>query len=139
MNSKYTGNITELTVMTSFAKLGYNILIPYGDCERYDFVVDCKGRFIRIQCKTSSGAKDGSSFNFSGRSSNRSGGKIIHHQYTKNEIDYFATSFGEKCYLVPVEECGSTKRLRLFSTKNAQLQGVSWAKDYELEKVVSLW
>ena len=40
MNSKYKGNVTELQCMLAFMKLGYNVLTPYGDCERYDFVVD---------------------------------------------------------------------------------------------------
>jgi hypothetical protein len=38
--------------MLEFLKLGYNILTPYGDCERYDFVVDVNGKFYKIQAKT---------------------------------------------------------------------------------------
>ena len=53
LNSKQKGNITELECMLAFVKLGYNVLIPYGDCERYDFVVDIKGNFYKIQVKTS--------------------------------------------------------------------------------------
>ena len=43
MTSKHIGNITELETMLAFIKAGYNVLTPYGDCERYDFVVDNKG------------------------------------------------------------------------------------------------
>ena len=32
-------------------KLGYNVLTPYGDCERYDFVVDANNKFIKVQAK----------------------------------------------------------------------------------------
>lgn len=138
MNSKQKGNITELETMLAFIKLGYNVLTPYGDCERYDFVVDIKGKFIRVQCKTSHSI-DEASFAFSGRSSNRKDGKIVHHQYTNDEIDYFVTTFNNKCYLIPVEECGAEKRLRILPAKNGQTRGITWAKDYELEEVVKNW
>ena len=48
MNTKRIGNITEVECMLAFMKLGYNVLQPYGDCERYDFVADIKGLFSNI-------------------------------------------------------------------------------------------
>ena len=137
--SKQKGNITELETMLAFLKLGYNVLVPYGDCERYDFVVDANGKFIRIQSKSSSSDDDGASFKFCCRSSHQSNGKTVHCQYTIDEIDYFITSFNNKCYLIPVSECGADKRLRLLPTKNGQVRGISWAKNYELEEVVKTW
>jgi ribosome biogenesis protein Tsr3 len=50
--SKQKGNITEVECMLSFLKLGYNVLTPYGDCERYDFVVEINNKFYKIQVKT---------------------------------------------------------------------------------------
>ena len=139
MNSKQIGNLTELETMLAFIRLGFNVLTPYGDCERYDFVVDNNGTFVRIQCKTASGIDDGAAFRFSGRSTHKSGGKIIHHKYSKDEIDYFVTYFNRKCYLIPVEECGAAKSLRILPPKNEQAQRIAWAKDYELEEVVKSW
>lgn len=139
MNSKQIGNITELETMLAFVKLGYNVLTPYGDCERYDFVVDVNNTFFKIQCKTAKSVDDGAAFRFSGRSTHKSGGKIVHHTYTKEEIDYFVTFFDGKCYLIPVEECGAAKILRILPAKNDQTRGVAWAKDYELEEVVKNW
>ena len=139
MDSKQIGNITELETQLAFLKLGFNVLTPYGDCERYDFVVDANDKFYKIQSKTASTEDNGASFKFSCRSCNRTNGKIVHHQYTKDEIDYFVTSFNNKCYLIPVEECGSDKRLRLLPPKNNQTRGITWAKDYELEEVVKNW
>lgn len=122
--------------LLAFMKLGYNVLTPYGDCERYDFVVDKDNNFYKIQSKTSSSDDNGASFKFSCRSSNRKAGNIIHHSYTKEEIDYFMTFFNGKAYLIPVEECGSDKKLRLEPAKNGQVRGITWAKDYELEEVI---
>ena len=139
VNSKQKGNITEFETMLAFLKLGYNVLTPYGDCERYDYVVDVNGKFIRIQSKTSHTGDGGESFKFSGRSCHRKDGKIVHHQYTNDEIDYFATSFNGICYLIPVEECGADKRLRILPAKNGQVRGITWAKDYALEEIVKTW
>ena len=52
MTSKDVGNITEVSCMLEFMKLGYPVLTPYGDCQRFDFVVEINGKFYRIQSKT---------------------------------------------------------------------------------------
>lgn len=136
MTSKHLGNITELECMTSIVRLGYNVLTPYGDCERYDFVIDINGVFYKIQSKTSRSYDDGASFTFNCRSNHRKNGKIVHHKYTKDEIDFFITYFNNQCYLIPVEECGSDKKLRILPAQNEQERGITWAKDYLLEKVI---
>lgn len=137
MNSKQIGNITELECMLAFIKLGYNVLTPYGDCERYDFVVDINGKFYKIQSKTSRSDDNGASFDFNCSSCNRKDGKIVHHSYTKEEIDFFVTSYNNQVYLIPVEDCGNrNKKMRLLPTKNNQTKGVTWAKNYILEENV---
>ena len=122
--------------MLAFMKQGFNVLTPYGDCERYDFVVDINDKFYKIQCKTSHSDDENASFKFECRSSRSNANKTTHFSYSKDEIDYFATIFNGKCYLIPVEECGCDKRLRLLPTKNGQIRGVCWAKNYELEEMI---
>lgn len=123
--------------MLGFLQLGYNVLTPYGDCERYDFVVDVNGKFVRIQVKTSKISEDGTKFSFCTTSTHYADGKCIHHPYTKDDIDYFATVYDNKVYLIPVEENSSrSKSLRLVPAKNGQTRGVNWAKNYELEEVI---
>ena len=137
MNSKQLGNITEVQVMLGFLQLGYNVLTPYGDCERYDFVADVNGKFVKIQVKSSKVSDDGTKFSFSTASTHYSDGKCVHHSYSKEDIDYFATVYNNQIYLIPVEECSSRlQSLRLISTKNGQTRGVKWAKDYRLEEVI---
>lgn len=53
LNSKQKGNLTELQCLAAFGQYGYTISIPYGDCARYDFIVDINNKLYRIQCKTS--------------------------------------------------------------------------------------
>lgn len=137
LNSKQKGNITEVELILTFLKLGYNVLTPYGDCERYDFVVDKDGKFIKVQSKTASSDDNGASFRISTSSCNRKDGKIVHHTYSKDEIDYFATVFDGIAYLIPVDICkGQDKKFRILPAQNGQIRGITWAKDFLLQEVI---
>ena len=138
LNSKQKGNITELECMLAFVKLGYNVLTPYGDCERYDFVVDIKGNFYKIQVKTSRTEDEEKSYIvFNTSSQTTKNGKQVHHSYDKEQIDYFMTTYNSQAYLVPVQETAvREKRLRFLPPKNGQTKGITFASEYELEKVV---
>lgn len=139
MNSKQIGDVTELEVMLAFKKLGYTVLIPYGDYERYDLVVDDNGRFVRIQCKTALTDNDLATFYIMCISSHRKNGKVVSCRYSEKDVDFFATCFKGVCYLIPISSCGRQKRLRLAPPKNNQSKDIAWAKDYELEKIVKEW
>ena len=139
LNTKQQGNITEIECMLAFLKLGYNVLTPYGDCERYDFVVDINGIFYKIQVKSANAShiEDGY-IEFKTANKTTKDGKNVRHFYTKEEIDYFMTSYNNQCYLIPVEECSKyDKRLRFTPPKNGQIKGITLATEYELEKVVN--
>ena len=137
MNSKRKGNITELSVALAFQKLNIPVAIPFGDCERYDLIVDINNKLYKIQCKTASPYRgDSTRISFNCRSISISHGKNVHHRYTKDEIDFFATVWDNKCYLVPVTETSTEKILSLIPPKNNQRVGVNMAEDYLLEKVV---
>ena len=119
-------------------KLGYNVLTPYGDCERYDLVADVNGKFLKIQCKTASPQdEEGNVYRFSCRSAHKVNGQMKMTKYGEDEIDYFATCINGKCYLIPFSECGSSKKLRFTSPKNGQANRVSFAKNYELEVIIA--
>ena len=133
MNSKQKGDITELECILAFKKRNFTVSIPYGEDARYDFIADVNGRLLRIQSKTSISNDEGDTFSFSTRSCNASQGS---RKYNKSEIDYFATIYDGDCYLIPVEVCGSVKKLRKTTVKNGQDKNISWAKDYEIDKVL---
>ena len=137
MDSKLIGNITELEVLTYITKLGYQVSIPFGDRERYDQIWDINGKLLRVQVKTSHEIDDGAAVAFSCRSSQRSKGKTKNTRYRDTEIDYFATIWQGRCYLVPIQETSTEKVLRFAPPKNGQIKGITFAKDYEFEKVVN--
>lgn len=125
--------------MLAFMKLGFNVLTPYGDCERYDFVVDINGKLLKIQVKTSRPSRTSEgAIVFNTSSQTTKNGKMIHHAYDETQIDYFMTSYNNVSYLIPVQECSTReKTLRFIPPKNGQIKGISFASDYEFEKVVN--
>ena len=138
MTSKDVGNITEVSCMLEFMKLGYPVLTPYGDCQRYDFVVEINDKFYRIQSKTANDTYINEGYIvFRCDNTTTKNGKIVHNSYDENEIDYFSTFYDGKCYLIPVNECSREKRLRFTAPKNGQTKGITFASEYELEKVVA--
>jgi hypothetical protein len=60
MNPKAVGEKTEAIILAELIRNDLVVLLPFGDNQRYDFVVDNHGEFIRIQCKTGRYRKDSS-------------------------------------------------------------------------------
>ena len=134
------GNIVELKCITKFIEMGYECSIPYGNGAKYDFVVDVNGELLRIQCKASrnpsrNGKVDYNAFMFDTTSQTTNTKKTTSHRYTKDMIDYFATIYKDKVYIVPVDECSTTKTLRLAPPDNSNNEKCyNKAEDYEIEK-----
>lgn len=136
MNTNQIGKITELEVLLYIQKLGYSISIPFGDKDRYDQIWDINGRLLRIQVKTSHWAdEEHTCIEFKCESSSLRSSGIKNLKYSKMEIDYFATYWEGKCYLVPVEECSTKKKLR-FKAPKTNISTCNFAKDYEVEEVL---
>ena len=137
MNTKQIGTITETETMLSFLKLGYSVLMPLGDYNRCDYVVDINNHFYKIQAKKSNSKDNGSSFSFSCRSTHRLNNKCIHEIYKSEEIDYFVTVFNNKTYLIPLSDTSSGDfTIRIHPAKNKQTKRINFAEEYEIENVI---
>lgn len=134
-DTKVKGLVTELQCQTYFTKLGYNVLVPLGEDCRYDMIVDLDGILVRIQVKTCHLKKNGAGIEFSTRSTRSNTQENIQKLYSKEEIDYFATYYNDKCYLVKVEECSIAKTLS-FSNKQVNQYPICFIEDYEAEKQI---
>lgn len=135
------GNVTELKCITKFIEMGYEVSIPYGNGAKYDFIADVNGKLIKIQCKASKNPKkngiiDENAFCFDATCSTTNTKKTTRHIYTAEQIDYFATEWNDKIYLIPVSECSTSKTLRLLPPKNNN-QIYNKAEDYEIESIFS--
>lgn len=140
MTTKQKGNLTELQCLTKFVELGYEVSVPWGENSRYDLIVDTGKELLRIQVKTAKlvrGTEENPEvIEFATCSTRYNAGGSQRVYYSKDEIDYFATFFQNKVYLVPVEECSASKKLRFIPTKSRQQIGINFAWDYEAEKVL---
>ena len=132
MNSKIIGDISEAVVLAEFLRAGQNVLVPFGDRNRYDLVIESDGKFERIQVKT--GRLRNGAVLFKGKSSTRSGGQRVEKGY-HGQIEKFAVycADNKKIYLVPVAICGrsGTVHLRITCAKNGMSKGIHAASDFE--------
>ena len=141
MNTKQIGNLVELQCATILYELGCSVSIPFGNSNKYDLIIDWNDKLYKIQCKhskeflTDKGSPDYISFSCQWQSHNMTNG-YSKQKYLANEIDYFATYYNGKCYLIPQNECSTQKILRINPPKNNQTKGVSFLKDYEASEVL---
>lgn len=134
MTTKQKGNLTQLRCLAAFVENGCNVSIPYGQDSKYDFIADLDNLLIRVQVKTSS-LKKGveGAIEFSCRSTHKNFSGVSNVKYSSEDVDYFATFWENKVYLVPITECSASKTLRFELPKNGQTKSICFAKDYEIE------
>src|SRR5216684_2477737 len=111
-NSKRTGELSEAAFLHKAIGLGFRVTKPWGDSERYDFVLDSGERFWRVQIKCTATV--------------RAGGyhiQPIHFVYGKRKVIYSAEDIDvlaahivplDIWYVVPVEGLAPGTSLRLY-------------------------
>jgi hypothetical protein len=106
---KRQGELAELAFMSKAASLGFGVAKPYGDSERFDFILSWDRRLWRVQVKSTRTAKHGV-YEISAH-----GCWGAHDIYTKDEIDFIvAYVVPEKVwYIIPIEATRGRKRLCL--------------------------
>ena len=58
-NTKRTGELAEAAFVVKAASLGFAVSKPWGDSERYDFILDASHRTWRVQIKCTESASNG--------------------------------------------------------------------------------
>lgn len=131
MRSFERGSLTEAVILTSLAKAGYTVLVPFG-VARYDLAIDARqGAGIKtVQCKTGRIRKGCIIFATCSK-------HTLTHVRTgyRGQVDYFAVwcpEYGEDTYLVPVDVVGDREGcLRIEPARNGQsAENFRWAKDF---------
>lgn len=135
------GNSNELKCMVAFIQLGFECSVPYGNGAKYDFIADDGENLYKIQCKSSSYVRDHGvtredAFVFHTICQTTNTKETIRYNYSSEDVDYFATCFKGKVYVVPIEECKTSKTLRLEPPANGQ-QNYSKAEDYLITNIFS--
>lgn len=132
--SNQKGLITELRCQYDFSKYGILLSQPIVQDSRYDFIADINGKLYRIQCKSSAISSDESFIRFKCHMTNIRNNETKF--YNSNDVDYFYTFYKDKSYLIPVSVGGKQEKiLRFYSAQHHST--INWAKDYELETMLT--
>ena len=116
-NPKRVGEICEAAFLHKAESLGFRVAKPWGDSERYDFILDNGERLWRVQVKGTSRLR------FRGydvQPSHR--GEFHKAAYTAAEIDFLVAHIIplDLWYVVPVEVMGPGMTLRLYPEGNCR-------------------
>ncbi len=133
---KQKGEIAEAVVLAELLKLEFTVLLPHGDNQPYDLVVDLHGSFCRLQVRMAKlyTARGTIEFRTSRSGYNQGYCKTT---YGPDEIDFFIAWNPDldKVYVVPFDDAGvSMVTLRLDPTRNGQVKRTRLAVDYELQQ-----
>jgi PD-(D/E)XK endonuclease len=112
---KQRGEMAEAAFMAKAFSLGFGVAKPWGDSERYDFIVDVaqlgmEKRFWRVQVKSAHRAGEDGSYSF----------RLHTHSleaYTPEQIDVLVAYVvpEDAWYVFPIKELGGLRSLKLFS------------------------
>lgn len=132
MNSKMKGQISEARALYEFQKYSIPVCIPWGDNERYDLIAEFDGKFNRIQVKTCNEEENGAIVCYARSSTNHTTNRNL--TTYENEVDYFVfvNQTRDWVALVPMEEIGKNKaiRLRVVPPANRQTKGIRYFEDF---------
>lgn len=132
LTTQQKGITTEIYVAAYLLSLGYNVSQPFCQDSKYDLIVDVNGKMLRLQVKTSRETGN-NSIEFNCRSTTTNSKSNKSRRYSSNEVDYFATYWNNKAYLIPIEECSTVKRLHLSEPKQSTW---SYIEDYSAKEVL---
>jgi hypothetical protein len=86
-DTKRTGEVSEAAFLHKVVGLGLRVTKPWGDSERYDFVVDAGGRLWRVQIKCTAAERPSGGYRIHTTHSAFGKGRI---PYTAADIDVLA-------------------------------------------------
>ena len=135
MNTKVKGNKAESVILSELVKQNIPVMIPFGDNEKYDFVIDLHDSFKSVQVKYGTYANGCITADIR----HRIGAKRIKYETYAGKVDYIGIwcEAIDKSYLVPILFANKTViTLRIDKPKNNSVKRIVWAKDYELVKII---
>jgi hypothetical protein len=120
-NTKRVGERSEAAFLYQASQRGFAICKPWGDSERYDFIIDNRPQptvhLFRIQIKCTDSLRAGA---YETRATYESAGRHI--PYTKRDIDFVAAHIVplRLWYIIPVEICTPQPMLRFYPHRQAK-------------------
>jgi hypothetical protein len=131
-NPKRAGELSEAAFMLKAEEMGFLVAKPWGDSERYDFIVDSGSRLWRVQLK-STAAVHARGYEVQPIYSVYGKGKAA---YTAAEIDALVVHIRPRdvWYVLPVEAFAPGKNLRFYP--DIECRGARWEKYLEAWEIL---
>lgn len=128
VNPKAVGEVSEAMVLARLVQSGLVVLMPFGNNQRYDLVIDRGDRFERVQVKT--GRLANGVVRFKCSSVNGFTGARTGYQDQADTFMIYCPENGA-IYAVPVSDCGaSSVSLRVDPAKGGPTSTLRLAADY---------
>ncbi|HTS35501.1 MAG TPA: group I intron-associated PD-(D/E)XK endonuclease [Candidatus Solibacter sp.] len=110
-HTKDRGDLAEMQFMVAASVRGLVVARPYGDNERYDFIVDAGSRLWRVQVKSSAATHHRG---FAVRSSWRTSKRQI--SYKPSQVDFLAVTIvgTDIWYVIPVRALAGRLTIHLY-------------------------
>jgi len=111
-NTKRIGELSEAAFLLKAESLGFRVSKPWGDSERYDFVLDSGPRLWRVQLKCTE-ALHARGYDVQPIYAVYGKGKVV---YSSDDIDVLVAHVVpcEAWYILPVDAFAPSKSLRLY-------------------------
>lgn len=127
-NTKRAGERSEAAFLHKASSLGFGVAKPWGDSERYDFILDNGRRLLRVQIKATDSLR---AHAYETRATYTVGkGRAV---YSSRDIDFLAAHIVPLniWYILPVKACTPAPMLRFYPHRKA--------KTMRLEKYRDAW
>lgn len=131
LNPSQIGDITELKCQAFLIEHGWNVLVPIGNHQKYDLVIEKNGKFYKVQVKHATDEETG--FLVRTKYEIRDNGRMRKQVYSVDDIDYFMTESRGQFYMFPVFGTVETR----FWTVATRLSNQKQAKDFRAEDILN--
>jgi hypothetical protein len=131
-NRKQQGEWVEMQFMARAAANGFTVTKPWGDSVRYDFAIELKGKFQRVQVK-STASRDGASYACNTVWSAPQGRS---RKYSPKDIDFFAIFVipDEAWYILPIAELKRARSTFYLNPRNPKSRYFRYLEAWHLLK-----
>src|SRR5439155_17695063 len=127
-NTKRTGERSEAAFLHKASQLGFGVTKPWGDSERYDFILDNGHRLLRVQIKATDCLRAQA---YETRATYTVGkGRAV---YGANDIDFLVAHIAtlNVWYVLPVRACMPAPMLHFYPHRKAKKMRLEKYRDDE--------
>ena len=121
MKTKTKGDLAVGQSIAFYTKRGIEVLLPLGDKQKYDLVIEQGGDFHRVQCKYTSRKTSYRRYQLDCRVGGGNKSRLTHTKYKKSDFDIFLVYCEDgTIYEIPVDLIAGRSLIVVGSSKYEQ-------------------